>query len=170
MSPSHYGVSVSVAAQRLGVSEETIRRRLRSGLLKAIKDGRVWNVMLPESQQPHDTCNTTTDATSYTVVSAQLDTVRRENDLLKDQLRHLKEMLQRRDEEVLQITQFLMKSQQMLQQPSEEASQQDKLVVALDAMGQQLQEVSARLEAMEAKEEAAAAVDMRPWWRKILGL
>ena len=90
-------VSISEAAERLGVSEVTIRRRIKKGELAAEKEetkaGFVYRVLLPPieemgsgSQQPHR---------ESAALEAALDTLRQELERRSEENRRLQELLAR---------------------------------------------------------------------------
>lgn len=77
-------LSVSEAAERLGLSVDAIRSRLRRGTLEGGKDGDLWYVLLPEETETpqQDADREATDGDR----DALVDQLRGENAYLRDQL------------------------------------------------------------------------------------
>jgi excisionase family DNA binding protein len=95
-------VDVTTAAERLGISEEAVRARIRRGKLAAVKVGALWRVHLPEGE-PVVAPNTTVplrDTTSRHTTErvAQHDTPPRNMDLeplaavIRDQNHRIEEL------------------------------------------------------------------------------
>jgi excisionase family DNA binding protein len=84
-------VKVPEAARILGVSVDTIRRRIRSGTLNAVRkptrSGHVWLVELPEGYSP--------DSTVASIPAAGLEALRSEIGDLRLEVRQLRELLER---------------------------------------------------------------------------
>ncbi len=45
-------VTIQDACQRLGISDSTMRRRIRGGRVHAEKEGNIWMVVLPDGDEP----------------------------------------------------------------------------------------------------------------------
>lgn len=91
------GLDIADAAARLGLSTETVRKRLQRGKLKGFKgtDG-AWRVVLPAQDQPGQNQDSKPDAIpdSSQDKSGQLVAA------LKDEIAFLRSQLQARDEEI----------------------------------------------------------------------
>lgn len=87
------GLDIADAAARLGLSTETVRKRLQRGKLKGFKAGDgAWRVVLPEPDQAGQSQDSKPDAipdNSGPLVAA-----------LKDEIVFLRSQLQARDEEI----------------------------------------------------------------------
>ena len=97
-------MTASEAALHFKVSSQTIRRWIQSGKLNGIKENDQWHVEI--DQQHH--------ATSVE------QGVAHDVEHLKDEIRHLRELLARRDEEVSHLTQLLAISQKNINQLTEQ--------------------------------------------------
>ena len=89
--PGRTRVKVPEAARIMGVSVDTIRRRIRSGALKATQkktsSGHVWLVELPEGYSP-------SAAPVQAAGTAGLEDLRREISELRREVREVRELLQ----------------------------------------------------------------------------
>lgn len=99
------GLDISDAAARLGLSTETVRKRLQRGKLKGYKtaDGS-WRVVLPgpdsPGQQPGQESTPSPDNSSALV------------DALRDEVAFLRSQLQARDDEIRRAHILLQQAQQ----------------------------------------------------------
>lgn len=112
-------VSVMEAATHLGVSHDTIRRRIRNGELKAHQEptpqGYVWRVELPEDGAAVETINS---AACREVVDVLKDEVA----LLRDQLAAHQEELASKNKQIEQLHILLQQAQAVLPAPKENRS------------------------------------------------
>jgi hypothetical protein len=104
-------VSIDEAARLLGVSQDTIRRRIRNGELKAHQEARpqgfIWRVTLPDeelgSEGQHHVGNT---YVSSELLESLRDTIQRQDDTiaqLRDQLEAKDRQLETRAREVQEL-------------------------------------------------------------------
>lgn len=91
------GLDIANAAARLGLSTETVRKRLQRGRLKGFKgtDG-AWRVILPAQDQPGQSQDSKQDA----IPDGSQDKSGQLVAALKDEIAFLRSQLQARDEEI----------------------------------------------------------------------
>lgn len=91
------GLDIADAAARLGLSTETVRKRLQRGKLKGFKgaDG-AWRVVLPEPDQAGQSPDSKPDA----IPDSSPDNSGPLVAALKDEIAFLRSQLQARDEEI----------------------------------------------------------------------
>jgi excisionase family DNA binding protein len=109
-------VTIREAAARLGVSTDTVRRRIRSGAIVSEMVGGVWHVELPETTAPQ--VETTTSGSTSGEVAALRELV----DALREQVRTQGEQLDARVREVSELHILLQRTQAMLPAPITEAA------------------------------------------------
>jgi excisionase family DNA binding protein len=120
-------VSIDEAARLLGVSQDTIRRRIRNGELKAHQEtrpqGYIWRVTLPdeepESEGQNHVCDT---CLSSDLVEALRNTIQRQDDAiaqLRTQLEAKDRQLETRGREVQELHVLLQQAQAALAAPKE---------------------------------------------------
>ena len=97
-------MTASEAALHFKVSSQTIRRWIQSGKLNGIKENDQWHVEI--DQQHH--------ATSVE------HGVAHDVEHLMDEIRHLRELLERRDEEIDRLTQLLGLAQKSIDRLTEQ--------------------------------------------------
>ena len=110
-------MNVAEAAQRLGVSTDTIKRRLKRGELQGQRQdtpqGFIWLVAIPESSyKVNGTADSSSDAMateSYTMASAMADAMAKE-------VRRLEEMVEMLQKELDHRAQEMERMQILLQQ------------------------------------------------------
>ena len=118
-------VSIDEAARLLGVSQDTIRRRIRNGELKAHQvtrpQGYVWRVMLPNGEPGPEGQNHVGDTyVSSELVEALRDTIQRQDDTvaqLRTQLEAKDRQLETRAREVQELHVLLQQAQAALPEP-----------------------------------------------------
>lgn len=107
-------VSVMEAAIHLGVSHDTIRRRIRNGELKAhrepIPQGYVWRVDLPEDEAA-------LEATNSVAWREVVDVLKDEVVLLREQLAAHQEELASKNKQIEQLHILLQQAQAALPAP-----------------------------------------------------
>jgi hypothetical protein len=121
-------VSVIEAARSLGVSEETIKRRIRRGELNGQQQprpqGYVWMVDIPEevlaSTSQHDTTTTHDDDTDHDTSSGEIRRLEEMVKLLQQQLNVYQEELEYRRREVQELHVLLQQAQAALPAPKED--------------------------------------------------
>jgi len=62
------GIGIAQAAEHMGISTDTVRRRLKKGNIAGVKAGREWRVFLPEK----NTGNTDTNAKLIDALEARI--------------------------------------------------------------------------------------------------
>ena len=118
-------VPVIEAARSLGVSEETIKRRIRRGELNGQQQprpqGYVWMVDIPEevlaSTSQHDTTTTHDDDTDHNTSSGEIRRLEEMVKLLQQQLNVYQEELEYRRREVQELHVLLQQAQAALPAP-----------------------------------------------------
>jgi hypothetical protein len=91
------GLDIADAAARLGLSTETVRKRLQRGKLKGFKgDDGAWRVVLPEPDQAGQSQDSKPDA----IQDSSPDNSGPLVAALKDEIVFLRSQLQARDEEI----------------------------------------------------------------------
>jgi excisionase family DNA binding protein len=118
-------VSIDEAARLLGVSQDTIRRRIRNGELKAHQEtrpqGYVWRVTLPDEEPESEGQNHVGDTyLSSELVEALRDTIQRQDNTiaqLRTQLEAKDRQLETRAREVQELHVLLQQAQVALPTP-----------------------------------------------------
>ena len=118
-------VSIDEAARLLGVSQDTIRRRIRNGELKAHQEtrpqGYVWRVILPDEEPEPEGQNHVGDTyLSSELVEALRDTIQRQDNTiaqLRTQLEAKDRQLETRAREVQELHVLLQQAQAALPVP-----------------------------------------------------
>ena len=118
-------VSIDEAARLLGVSQDTIRRRIRNGELKAHQEtrpqGYVWRVTLPDEEPESEGQNHVGDTyLSSELVEALRDTIQRQDNTiaqLRTQLEAKDRQLETRAREVQELHVLLQQAQAVLPAP-----------------------------------------------------
>ena len=118
-------VSVSEAARSLGVSEETVKRRIRRGELNGQQQprpqGYAWMVDIPEevlaSTAQHDTTTTHDDDTDHNTSSGEIRRLEEMVQLLRQQLNVYQEEVESRRREVQELHVLLQQAQAALPAP-----------------------------------------------------
>jgi predicted ArsR family transcriptional regulator len=118
-------VSIQEAATRLGVSVETIRRRLHNGVLKARQvptpQGFVWMVELPNEEPQQETHSGEPEALHelVAVLKAQLE---KKDHQLEIQAAAHQEQLEAKDRQIEQLHVLLQQAQAALPAPRDSRS------------------------------------------------
>jgi hypothetical protein len=141
------------AARRLGVSIDTIERKLRRGELKAHKQPRpqgfTWMIQVPEEplQTPSDTGVIPSVSTPEGTPTTNAEVLRLEElaEVLKDEVAQLRRQLQ---------------SQAETYERQNEAYQQQ-----LEAKDKQIEQLHILLQ--QAQAALPVPRDSRPWWRRV---
>jgi excisionase family DNA binding protein len=146
--PSHDldRMTVAQAAEALGISQDAVRKRIARGTIRHDRDesNRV-HVYLAPSETVHQTDqDTTPDAASKTVQDAYVRS-------LEDQVRFLREELERKDAILLNLTERI---------PQLEAPR--------DARGSPTEDASQQPGTLTPP-EAETGGERRPWWRRVFG-
>jgi excisionase family DNA binding protein len=116
-------VSIDEAARLLGVSQDTIRRRIRNGELKAHQEtrpqGYIWRVTLPD-EEPESQSHIRDTCLSSELVEALRNTIQRQDDTiaqLRTQLEAKDRQLETRAREVQELHVLLQQAQAALPGP-----------------------------------------------------
>jgi excisionase family DNA binding protein len=123
-------VSIDEAARLLGVSQDTIRRRIRNGELKAHQEtrpqGYVWRVILPDEElEPEGQNHVGDTCLSSELVEALRNTIQRQDDAiaqLRTQLEAKDRQLETRAREVQELHVLLQHAQAALPAPRDNRS------------------------------------------------
>ena len=111
-------VSVMEAATHLGVSPDTVRRRIRNGELQARREptpqGYVWRVELPEEESTEEAA---LEATKPTAWRELVDVLKDEVALLREQLAAHQEELASKNKQIEQLHVLLQQAQAALPAP-----------------------------------------------------
>jgi excisionase family DNA binding protein len=118
-------VSIDEAARLLGVSQDTIRRRIRNGELKAHQEtrpqGYVWRVILPDKEpEPEGQNHVGNTYLSSELIEALRDTIQRQDDTIAQlwtQLEAKDGQLETRAREVQELHVLLQQAQAVLPAP-----------------------------------------------------
>jgi hypothetical protein len=152
------GVSIAEAARRLGVSADTVRRRLHSGTLPGHKEatpqGYVWRVDLPGAHVPP----------TQPPMQQEGDTITRALvDMLRTQLAEKDRQLAERAREVEQLHVLLQNTQRLIPaaapetpqgaaRPAEDKSPAERAIASLRG----------------AQRVSRASETRPPWWMRLL--
>jgi hypothetical protein len=144
-------VSVAEAAQRLGVKEQAIRKRISRGTLQHDKDedGRVYVYIASDPQDEVQSI----DARANTHLEALVDT-------LQEQNRFLREELARKDAILLNMTEAM----KALTPPAQEEAPERPPEAPVSATEQ-----PGRVEQQPPLEGAQEAGERVSWWRRVFG-
>jgi predicted ArsR family transcriptional regulator len=144
-------VSVAEAAQRLGVKEQAIRKRISRGTLQHDKDedGRVYVYIASDPQNEVQSI----DAQANTHLEALVDT-------LQEQNRFLREELARKDAILLNMTEAMKAIVPPAQEEEAPSEPQGSPEMATE---DRVEPTSS--EPTEGPQESS----WRPWWRRIFG-
>jgi excisionase family DNA binding protein len=138
-------ITIADAAHRLGVSDDTVRRRVKAGDLTARRDahGRVWIRMEAEPAAATPTeSSATAPRTPGSDHDVLLSTITAERDRLAEHVRFLAEQLDRSTRAQSELRELLAREQQR--------------TLALPAPAEQ-----------PPQDAVQTAVQHAPWWRRI---
>jgi len=111
-------VSIDEAARLLGVSQDTIRRRIRNGEISAHQvsrpQGYTWRVELPDERADEEAAQVV-DAVSTELVGSLRDTIKRQDETIT----HLKGQLEVKDKQIGEVHVLLQQTQAALPAPKE---------------------------------------------------
>jgi hypothetical protein len=111
------------AATHLGVSPDTIRRRIRNGELQARREptpqGYVWRVELPEEESTEEAALEATNSTAWREL---VDVLKDEVALLREQLAAHQEELASKNKQIEQLHVLLQQTQAVLPAPRDHRS------------------------------------------------
>jgi DNA-binding transcriptional MerR regulator len=150
-------VTIAEAAERLGLSQDAIRKRVRRGTLREDRDqDGLIHVYIPADEGVQDESKIEQDP----VQDKQQDTQDIYVRSLEDQVRFLRAELERKDAILLRLAERVPELE-----PSSEPQGIPETVESAS-------EGADRGEAWETRTESQGADDQErvPWWRKILGL
>jgi predicted site-specific integrase-resolvase len=103
-------LTIKEAAERLGISEVTIRRRLRTGQLKGYQESPPtgkWFIQVSDDAVAQEEVDTDEDEDSLQLVGALRDTIKRQDEVIA----LLKHQLEAREREVQELHVLLQQSQ-----------------------------------------------------------
>lgn len=114
-------LTIKEAAERLGISEVTIRRRLRTGLLKGYQESPPtgkWMIEVPDDVSGQDSPATpvANDDATPELVETLRDTIQRQDEVI-DLLKH---QLETREREVQELHVLLQRAQAALPGPRQD--------------------------------------------------
>jgi hypothetical protein len=116
-------VSVMEAATHLGVSPDTIRRRIRNGELQARREptpqGYIWRVELPEEESAEEAALKATNPAAWREL---VDVLKDEVALLREQLAAHQEELVSKNKQIEQLHILLQQAQASLPEPKDRRS------------------------------------------------
>lgn len=122
-------VTVPEAARRLGVTEDTVKRRLRKGELqgerKARPQGYTWMVELPDEESETDTVTGTVSPPDDDTVNHRVNNG--ETRRLEEMVSMLQHQLEVREREVQELHVLLQQAQAALSAPRDNRSWWQKL-------------------------------------------
>ncbi len=115
------GVPIAEAARRLGVSVDTVKRRLRNGELQGHKQpgrgGFSWLIELEGSSPSNNWGNASANATDASVNDGQVQVLHELVEVLKNEVGRLKGELEAKGREVQQLHVLLQQAQTALPAP-----------------------------------------------------
>jgi len=151
------GITIVEAASWLGVTPETVRKRLHRGVLPGYKIDGQWVVQLPKQEQD------TSQTAPPTKQGSQPDTSRPEQDARQDIPHPAYERLLER----LESENGFLRDE--LTARTEELRRKDHIIAALtDALKQRLPELSSGAPA--ASPPTQSTREQRSWWQRLFGL
>jgi excisionase family DNA binding protein len=140
-------LTVAQAAERLGVTQDAVRQRVRRGTIEHERtdDGRVYVYLTEDDAQPD------------TVQKALVEE-------LRDRVRSLEEQLARRDAIMMRLTESLGQLGQLEapRQPRESPESAEEAAVSTPPPEEQQEQ-------QEPTSQAQASKRQVPWWRRWLG-
>lgn len=147
------GIELSKAAEILGVSKESLRKRVQRGSIEAYKQDNRWYVVIDESMTQHDAVQDDMD-TPYTpdndldnTQETLIDTLKDEIDFLRGELNARSEEIRRKDHIIAALAQRIP-DQTLLAEQSEarekRAEERDRtLLETLRLMQESRKEIAA---------------------------
>ena len=156
-------VTIQQAAQRLGVKEDAVRKRIQRGSMRheKAKDGRVYVWVDAAQDTAQDEPETSRDEYRDTAQDERVEDLREQVAYLRRQLDEEREARRRADTILVQL--------------SAANAEQARTIRAIEAPASE--EASEAAEKVEEPEEAsprpaaggAQEAAQRPWWRRVLG-
>jgi predicted site-specific integrase-resolvase len=119
-------LTIKEAAERLGISEVTIRRRLRTGQLKGYQESPPtgkWFIQVSDDAVAQEEVDTDEDEDSLQLVGALRDTIKRQDEVIA----LLKHQLEAREREVQELHVLLQQFGTALPAPGDNRSWWHKL-------------------------------------------
>ncbi len=120
-------VSILEAARRLGVTQETIRRRIRKGELAAYQEprpqGYVWFVDVPEEELPSEE----PPYADFKEKANETELLREMMELLREELKTKDRQLESKDQQIKELHVLLQQFQMALPAAGDNRSWWDKL-------------------------------------------
>ena len=154
------GVPIGEAAARLGVTTETLRKRVQRGQVRAFKRGKHWYVVLDRSAPVQDNTNSVPDPVPDLVqdrTAAELAHVR----ALLEEVQHQRDTLVQEREALLAR---LADAHQLLQSDAVERAELRRLLA--QALQMQAAQALAGPEPHVAVDSAVTS--RRPWWWRLI--
>jgi excisionase family DNA binding protein len=158
-------VTIQEAAQRLGVKEDAVRKRIQRGSMRheKAKDGRVYVWVDAAQDTAQDEPETSRDKYQDTAQDERVEDLREQVAYLRRQLDEEREARRRADTILVQL--------------SAANAEQARTIRAIEAPASE--QASEAAETVEEKPERAAprsdtpspqaGAQRRPWWRRVLG-
>ena len=119
-------ISIQEAAMRLGVSVETIRRRVHKGVLKSRQvptpQGFVWMVELPNEEPQRETPSEESDEPLHELVAVLKAQLEKKDHQLEIQAAAHQEQLEAKDRQIEQLHVLLQQAQAALPAPRDNRS------------------------------------------------
>ena len=158
------GITIVEAASWLGVTPETVRKRLQRGVLPGCKMDGQWVVLLPKQEQDMSQTTLSPPPTAPPPKQdRQPDTSRSEQDVRQDTPHPAYERLMER----LESENGFLRDE--LTARTEELRRKDHIIAALtDALKQRLPELSSGASATPSPTQSTR--EQRSWWQRLFGL
>lgn len=157
-------VTIQQAAQRLGVKEDAVRKRIQRGSMRheKAKDGRVYVWVDAAQDTAQDEPETSRDEYRDTAQDERVEDLREQVAYLRRQLDEEREARRRADTILVQLS--AANAEQARTIRAIEAPASEEASEAAEKVEDSPEEASPRPAAGGAQEAA-----QRPWWRRVLG-